>query len=133
MPDRSALITAWAGGPRASALARMTAPGEALLEHCLAALGRALGLPISKLRAELASWHTHDWLRDEFALGAYSYVPAGALYAPERMTCPVENTLYFAGEHTDLSAHWGTVHAALDSGYRAARSVLSSLECPGSE
>ncbi len=135
MPDRSALITAWAGGPKASALAQLTAPGadrEALIGQCLAALASALGVPMSKLQAELASWHTHDWLRDEFARGAYSYVPAGAMDAPERMTCPVENTLYFAGEHTDLSGHWGTVHAALESGYRAARSVLSSWERQGS-
>ena len=127
MPERSAVITAWAGGPKASRLAQLTAPGahpEALLDQTLAALGKGLGVPVSKLRSELAGWHTHDWLRDEFSRGAYSYVPAGALDAPERMTYPAENTLYFAGEHTDLSGHWGTVHAALESGYRAAESML---------
>jgi monoamine oxidase len=72
------------------------------------------------------SWHTHDWHADEYARGAYSYVPAGALDAPERMAWPVEDTLYFAGEHTDTSGHWGTVHAALASGMRAARQVLNS-------
>ena len=34
-------------------------------------------------------------------------MPAGALDAPERIARPVENTLYFAGEHTDTSGHWG--------------------------
>ena len=30
----------------------------------------------------------------------------------------------FAGEHTDTTGHWGTVHAALRSGLRAAQQVL---------
>jgi monoamine oxidase len=36
---------------------------------------------------------------------------------------PVEKTLFFAGEHTDTSGHWGTVHGALRSGYRVAEQV----------
>jgi len=35
--------------------------------------------------------------------------------------------LYFAGEHTDTSANWGTVHAALATGVSAARQVLVRL------
>ena len=66
----------------------------------------------------------HDWHNDDYARGAYSFVPAGALDAPERMTRPVEDTLYFAGEHTDISGHWGTVHAALATGVRAAGQLL---------
>jgi monoamine oxidase len=41
------------------------------------------------------------------------------------MAEPVENTLFFAGEHTDTTGHWGTVHGALRSGLRGARQVLS--------
>lgn len=127
MPDRSPVITGWAGGPAAVALAQLTAPKtdrDALLRHYLQALAGSFGLTVPAVESQLVSWHTHDWLRDEFARGAYSYVPAGALDAPGRMTCPVENTLYFAGEHTDLAGHWGTVHAALESGRRAADSIL---------
>jgi hypothetical protein len=36
----------------------------------------------------------------------------------------VANTLFFAGEHTDTTGHWGTVHAALRSGLRAAAQTL---------
>jgi monoamine oxidase len=39
----------------------------------------------------------------------------------------VESTLFFAGEHTDTSGHWGTVHGALRSGYRAAKQVLAQV------
>lgn len=48
----------------------------------------------------------------------------GALDAPFAMAVPAEKTLFFAGEHTDMQGHWGTVHAALASGYRAARQIL---------
>jgi monoamine oxidase len=40
------------------------------------------------------------------------------------MSIPVAGTLYFAGEHTDTTGHWGTVHGAIRSGLRAARQVL---------
>jgi monoamine oxidase len=39
----------------------------------------------------------------------------------------VAETLYFAGEHTDTTGHWGTVHGALRSGLRAAAQILASL------
>lgn len=40
------------------------------------------------------------------------------------------DTLFFAGEHTDVSGHWGTVHGALESGHAAARRVLAAAR-PG--
>ena len=42
------------------------------------------------------------------------------------MAAPIADTLFFAGEHTDLTAHWGTVHAAYGSGLRAAGQMLTS-------
>jgi monoamine oxidase len=71
-------------------------------------------------------WHTHDWSADPYSRGAYSYAPAGALDASTQMAEPVQDTLYFAGEHTDTSGHWGTVHGALRSGFRAADQCLRS-------
>ena len=41
------------------------------------------------------------------------------------MSEPVANTLFFAGEHTDTTGHWGTVHAAMRSGLRAATQILN--------
>ena len=43
-----------------------------------------------------------------------------------KMTEPVDDTLYFAGEHTDTSGHWGTVHGALRSGLRAATQLQNA-------
>jgi uncharacterized protein with NAD-binding domain and iron-sulfur cluster len=44
------------------------------------------------------------------------------------MATPVAETLYFAGEHTDVTGHWGTVHAAIRSGLRAAQQVLNARD-----
>lgn len=129
MPRDVPMLTAWVGGPRAKAFQHVIktddAP-QALLDHCLATLSKVFDVPIANLRALLLAWHSHDWDGDEHARGAYSYVPAGALDAPGRMARPVEDTLYFAGEHTDTTGHWGTVHAALATGERAARQVLGT-------
>jgi monoamine oxidase len=123
MPHTEPMITAWVAGPRALLMEqqRKAAGGaDALLEMCLTTLANAFDLPLVRLQKQLVSWHTHDWQADPYALGAYSYAPAGAVDASAMMTQPVEDTLFFAGEHTDTSGHWGTVHGALRSGLRAA-------------
>jgi monoamine oxidase len=97
---------------------------DALLEVYLRSLSAAFGMSEQAPAPRLRSWHTHDWTSDPHALGAYSYAPAGAVDASEEMTVPVAGTLYFAGEHTDTTGHWGTVHGALRSGMRAAAQIL---------
>ena len=133
MPHEAPALTAWAGGPKAGALLRLAADGnaDALLQQCLFSLAKTLGRPLEDVTRSLSSWHFHDWHSDPFARGAYSYVPAGALDAPEKMRRPVEDTLYFAGEHTDTSGHWGTVHAALVAGKSAALSILRAADAHG--
>jgi monoamine oxidase len=129
MPNGAPVLTGWAGGPRAAAIERYAGRDggeQALLTACFSTLAKVFNRPRSDLEGLLSSWHTHDWLTDPYAGGAYSYVPSGALDAPERMTRPVDDTLYFAGEHTDVSGHWGTVHAALQSGTLGAERLLRS-------
>ena len=121
------MLTAWIGGPKAAELRRSMAAGSeplALPRRCLATLARLFELSFAELQSLLLSWYEHDWSADPYSRGAYSYVPAGALDAPAKLTEPVEETLYFAGEHTDITGHWGTVHAAIASGTRAAEQIL---------
>jgi monoamine oxidase len=129
MPDTAAMITAWVGGPKVALIE--SAPGtaskaDALLQRCLGTLANAFGMSITTLQQLLLSWHCHDWQADPYARGAYSYVPAGAIDASAQLTEPVEDTLYFAGEHTDTTGHWGTVHAAVRSGLRVAAQLQGS-------
>jgi monoamine oxidase len=133
-PHDAPVLTAWAGGPKAELLLRLvTADGDAgaLRDRCLSTLAKLFELPLPDLRQMLSSWHMHNWQSDECARGAYSYVPVGALDAPARMRIPVQRTLYFAGEHTDVAGHWGTVHAALASGSDAAKQVLAESGARG--
>ena len=120
LPNPAPIITAWAGGPRARVR------HETWPDQCLTTLARIMGQPLSRLRQLLVSAHSHDWLADPFTRGAYSYVPAGALDASEAISVPIEATLFFAGEHTDLTSNWGTVHGAIGSGLRAARQMLAT-------
>ena len=126
-PARAPLITGWAGGTRAAELARQlpaaTLPA-ALRAHALDTLSRIVVVPRTRLEAGLLSHQTHDWINDPHSLGAYTYAPAGALDASSRLAQPVSDTLFFAGEHTDVTGHWGTVHGALGTGERAAQQLL---------
>ena len=122
-PWETRTLTGWIGGPRSAAFAQFTR--EQVGDAACKELARIFGLPVAMLREQLMSCATHDWQTDPHSCGAYSYVPAGALEAVLTMATPVEQTLYFAGEHTDVTGHWGTVHAAMRSGIRAARQLLA--------
>src|SRR6266568_172276 len=123
-PDELNTLTGWLGGPRSSAFDQFTS--EQLGKAACKELSRIFCLPAEYLHTQLIRCATHDWQTDPFACGAYSYVPAGALNTVLNLILPVKDTLYFAGEHTDTTGHWGTVHAAMRSGLRAADQILQS-------
>ena len=127
-PAASHSLTGWVGGPRCASLLALE-PVTLYRETC-SVLAQALQMEAGDVQALLVSAHTHDWQSDPHAFGAYSWIPVGALDQPRRMSEPIASTLYFAGEHTDTSGHWGTVHAALGSGLRAARQVLEEGRSP---
>jgi monoamine oxidase len=118
-PRPSSLLTGWMAGRRVRNVRLNELP-----ETGLATLAAFLNSAPADLRPHLLRCHLHDWQLDPHSLGGYTYVPKGAIHASDELSVPVETTLFFAGEHTDTSGHWGTVHGALRSGYRAARQVL---------
>ena len=67
----------------------------------------------------------HDWRRDPFSRGAYSYVRVGGEGAREDLAVPIAGTLFFAGEATDPEES-GTVAGALRSGQRAAQQLIEA-------
>lgn len=115
-------MTAWAGGPRATEL--LAAGRQAILATALDALGSLLGIGRRRIRGLFLDARFHDWTRDPFSRGAYSYQAVGGAAARAALARPVERTLFFAGEATEglLS---GTVPGAIRSGRRAARLALS--------
>jgi monoamine oxidase len=118
-PKPTSLLTGWMAGRKLSELNTSSLP-----EAGLAGLSKILGIDTPR---RLLRLHHHDWQTDVHSLGAYSYVSRGAIHSSDELSLPVESTLFFAGEHTDTSGHWGTVHGALRSGYRAAKQVLEKL------
>ncbi len=116
-PEPAAVITGWSAGPKADVLLGLGR--EAVIERAVESLGRIGG----KLPA-IAAAYFHDWQADPFFRGAYSYVPAGKLWARAALAEPVSDTLYFAGEAANVSGHGATVHGAIESGRRAARRVI---------
>jgi monoamine oxidase len=115
------LLVSWIGGPAADAVR----DPRQLTTQALRSLEQIFSLAPHSLDAELRGSYQHDWQTDPWTLGAYSYAPVNAADGSAIMSEAVEGTLFFAGEHTDTTGHWGTVHGALDSGIRAARQVLS--------
>lgn len=123
-PRRVPVITAWAGGPAAEALAGLETP--ALADRALDALARTLRVARNSLDDGLEGWAEHDWQRDPFSRGAYGYVAVGGMDAPARLARPVEGTLFFAGEAAEPD-QMGTVAGAIASGLAAARKVEAAL------
>ena len=128
-PVRAPVLTAWAGGPRALRLAGL---GErAVTELAVAAAGRLFGVRPERLAALLVDAHSHDWGADPLTLGAYSYTAVGGIGASAALARPVARTLFFAGEAATGDGEHGTVHAALESGARAAGEVLACMGAAG--
>lgn len=123
-PECSNSITGWIGGPRSLSLEGLDA--DELGRKACATLAEIFGLNADHIHEQLLGCYTHDWKNDAFTCGAYSYVAAAGLDASRQLTEPVENAIYFAGEHTDVRGHWGTVHAAMRSGLRAASQIIDA-------
>jgi len=120
-PFRSPVLTAWAGGHAADAL---LAEGEdARIDRALDAMSRAWNVPRKRLDALLVGTYAHDWQRDPFSRGAYSYAAVGGRNAASQLAKPMRGTLFFAGEATS-SDETGTVAGAIESGFRAANEML---------
>lgn len=122
-PLRSSRLTGWFGGPQANSLVGRGT--SVILDSALETLSRLFAISKHELGGLLESCHMFDWSVEQYSLGAYSYVPSGALDAPGKLAEPIEETLFFAGEATHCRL-MGTVQGAIASGYRVADEVLRS-------
>lgn len=114
LPAYAPIVTGWSAGPKADGL--LGRPREEVIAQAIESLRRLVGSRLPRIQAA----YFHDWRADRFFHGAYSYVPVGKLQARAKLAAPVEGTLYFAGEASDVSGHGGTVHGAIEAGRRAA-------------
>ncbi|HZX69043.1 MAG TPA: NAD(P)/FAD-dependent oxidoreductase [Candidatus Elarobacter sp.] len=124
LPLRATTLVAWAGGPKADALAHDDEP--ALVRRALDDLRILFGNEPDP-SDELEAVFVHDWQADPWSRGAYSYVATGGGNARTQLAAPVDDVLFFAGEATEGAAEAGTVAGALQSGHRAAHEALAAL------
>ena len=129
LPVRAPLLVGWAGGPHADRLLQTSGAGSAsieqsIVEQGLYSLSHILNLPVKEISDQLTGFNFHNWQKDVFARGAYSYIPVNGLASQGLLAESLEDTLYFAGEAMSIG-HIGTVHGAMQTGYRAAGEVLS--------
>lgn len=122
MPDRLPIITAWAPFHDAEKLCDQNE--SFVTEKALHTIARLAGVSSHRVTGLFERAYWHNWENDPFSRGAYSYVKVGGDSAQRDLGAPVENTLFFAGEATDVSGHNGTVHGALASAQRAVQEIL---------
>ncbi len=94
------------------------------IAHALECLALALGCSTDKIQTELVEAHYHDWSKDPFSKGAYSFLRVGGAGANADLAEPVERTLFFAGEACHSGDRTGTVDGAIETGLKAARDLL---------
>jgi monoamine oxidase len=130
VPAKLPILTGWAPAFCAERLSGKSA--DFVVRKALESLGHLLLVEHGKLDSLLEASYFHDWQKDPASLGAYSYVKVGGLDSPidarRGLGAPVERTLFFAGEATDVSGHNGTVHGAIASGLRAAEEILQATD-----
>jgi monoamine oxidase len=123
-PPDAPFLTGWAGGLRAEALAGQSQ--EVVTRLAVQSLASIFGHPVSRVEQWLQRSYTHDWSRDPFSRGAYSYGGVGASAATELLRRPVADTLFLAGEAVNGQGRNATVPGALSSGLRTAAQLLGA-------
>src|SRR3989449_2300798 len=121
-PPPFPVVTGWAGGPHARALAGLSEAQR--VRVALDALTGVLGMDPARLDQGLRGGFSHDWQADPFSRGAYSYAAVGGSVAGEELGAPLDGTLFFAWEATESDGQIATVHGAIASAQRVAKEVL---------
>jgi len=125
-PERVPVLTGWAGGTRAEGLSKLS--DDSLLDQSLQTLTHIFHTSKSFLEELLQEFYTHNWQKDPFAVGAYSYIPVGGVDAREQLARALDETIFFAGEATNTEGHHGTVHGAIATGLRAAGEIREVVD-----
>ena len=123
LPLRTPLLNAWVGGPSAARLCAL--PDEEIIRHAMDGVSAVFFGGNGSPQPQAA--YVHNWARDPYARGAYSYAAVGGGDARGLLATPLGGTLFFAGEATDTTGEAATVTGALRSGARAAEEVNRHL------
>lgn len=123
--DDAAVMCAFLTAERASKIDAL--PEKQALSIGLAELSQLIDVSLETLVASCEAMKRVSWAHDPFAHGGYAYVPVGKADCREILAEPEGKTLFFAGEAAAFFTNPQTVHGAIESGWRAARTCLESL------
>jgi monoamine oxidase len=121
--DTAHVLTAFVGGARAEALDRMSVdPVRFALEE----LDELFGARIASRSFERGL--IADWGADPYIQGLYSYPTIHTTETSrEALARPLSGKIFFAGEATNTLGASGTVHGAMETGWRAANEVVAAF------
>jgi monoamine oxidase len=122
-PEQHPVLTGWLAGPRADAIAMLSS--DELIERALGSLAQNFAVSRDWLKDLLVASRVINWGTDPFACGAYSYATPSTRQVLARLD-QADGNVWFSGEAFYGGPEMGTVEAALASGWRAARNILSS-------
>ena len=91
-------------------------------------MARNLGVTRRRIESQLEAAWTHNWERDPYARGAYSYPMVGGSQSAKELARPLKNTIWFAGEAADAKGRNGTVNGAIGSGRAAAKGAARAIK-----
>ena len=92
---------------------------EEIMAHLKAIYGNTIPEPINMLRTK--------WNSNKYTYGSYSFATTGVRTNDfEVFEEPINNKIFFAGEHTSRN-YRGTVHGAYLSGIREAKKIIKLL------
>jgi monoamine oxidase len=129
LPDEIAILTGWLGGPKAHAC--RNASEEELLKSAIDSLAYIFARDPKQLKDELKHYRIVNWLADPFSRGAYAYATVESESLVKKISAPIEETLYFAGEAFYNGPAMGTVEAALSTGKQVAMRIIESPRLSG--
>ncbi len=78
--------------------------------------------------ASFVSSSVHDWSKNPFVRGAYSYSTVGMGDARTVAAQSIDKKIYFAGEAMNLNGHHQTVFGAVETGYREVSNILKDIQ-----
>lgn len=124
LPDTRAVLTGWAGGPKANHLSNHSE--DEALQEALQSLSNIFDKSISQLKNNLQESFVYNWEKEKHAQGAYTYSMPESPLARKILNTPIEDTLFFAGEALAEGDSPGTVEAALISGKEVAKKIAAA-------
>jgi monoamine oxidase len=121
-PVRAPYLLAWQGGPKAQEMSEWT--NQERIDTALGTLSQLTKRSKSFLRDHLKSVHQHNWSKDPFTMGAYTYT--GILDSGQHHKVPAcfNKFLWLTGEAFAEADGQGTVHGALEHGHEVAQKIL---------